>query len=218
MKISAVCCCMNRVKNLIMCLKSWVQFDEIQEIIIMDYGSDPPIKDISYKDKRIVQYRYDAEYWHLTKAYNIAIQLAKYDIILKLDTDYYLHKNFFHYHKLYPKTCIVGNKEYDCSLNGFLMIYKTDFININGYNENIINYGYDDDDIKNRLKKNNIKLCNINHRFITHIKHNDDERKVNNYNKFLTFEESVNQNKIISEQYDWTKYGIMSSINHGIYG
>lgn len=218
MNISVVCCCMDRVKNLMTCIKSWIQFDEIKEIIIMDYGSEPPIKNISQKDKRIVQYRYDAEYWHLTKAYNIAIQLAKYDIILKLDADYYLYKYFFKHHKLYPNICIVGDKEYDPSLNGFLMIYKKDFMYINGYNENIINYGYDDDDIKNRLKKNNIELHNINYEFIKHIDHGDDERKANNYNKFLTFEESVNQNKIISDGYDWTKYGVMSSMNHTGYG
>jgi len=151
--ISAVVCAKNRTDNLLISLGSWLEISKISEIIILDFGSDIPIT-IPYNDPRIKLYRYESKYWHLSKAYNIALQLATQKILVKLDADYILKKNFLLYNNIDTNSFIKGPSR--TSLNGFLMIYKSNFLRVNGYNEKIINWGAEDTDLYYRLV--NIKL------------------------------------------------------------
>jgi len=207
MSISAVYCCMGREKNLRLSIKSVLQFKEISEIIVLDYGSKIPVK--QFFSKKIRLYRLDAPYWHLTRAYNMAIQLSTNEVVIKLDCDYFLKSSFFRKNLLQKNCFVSGDNIINQNLSGFLMFYKKDFLSINGYNEKIVNYGYDDNDIRNRLISKNIKQLLLDHETVSHIYHGNDERKINNKDKYLSFDESVNQNKILS-MYDWTNYGKMS--------
>ena len=41
--VSIITACKNRVNSLKVSLSSWIQFDEVKEIIIVDWSSDEPI-------------------------------------------------------------------------------------------------------------------------------------------------------------------------------
>jgi hypothetical protein len=57
MSISLICACKNRIKPLLISLQSWLLCDEIKEIVIVDWSSDEPIKDITNLDSRIKRVR-----------------------------------------------------------------------------------------------------------------------------------------------------------------
>lgn len=204
--ISAVVCSKNRTYNLLISLGSWLNIKDISEIIILDFGSDIPI-DIPYKDSRIKLYRYESEYWHLSKAYNIAIQLASKSIILKLDADYYLEKNFIEHHPIDERWFYRGHGG---PLTGFLMLHKSNFLKINGYNERIINYGVDDVDMYNRLYRN-LKLVpyKVNYNLIKHLHHSSYERF--KYQPSSIKRRHTPQNYKIASKYPWTNQDKMSS-------
>lgn len=202
--ISAIVCSMDRSHNLYNAIASCLKQPDITEIIVLDYGSRIPIQ-IQYVSPKIKLYRIEANYWHLSRAYNIAAQLSQSDIIIKLDADYLLLDEFFKYHNIKEKEYVSGFGHYD-PLCGFLMIHRKDFLLINGYNERIVTYGYDDDDINQRLKKNNFIHKKLNRQYIRHIEHNKTPKEwfKNSSLPELSKKDSVQKNKAISENNPWT--------------
>lgn len=98
MNISLVCACKNRLNALKVSLSSWLIFDCIKEIIIVDWSSDEPINHLTKLDPRIkVVTVSDQKYFNQPQPLNLAISLASGDYILKVDTDYILnpYENFF---------------------------------------------------------------------------------------------------------------------------
>lgn len=205
-EVSAVVCSKNRTDNLLISLDSWLDIKEISEIIILDFGSDIPIS-VPVNEPRIKLYRYESEYWHLAKAYNIAIQLASKPIIIKLDSDYYLDKDFFKYHKINNKIFYAGRGG---PLTGCVMMHKFNFLMINGYNERIINYGADDGDLYNRLSKNlNLVRYKINYDLIKHLDHTERERY--EYQPSNIKRSHSRSNYWIAKTYPWTIEDKMSN-------
>jgi GT2 family glycosyltransferase len=119
--------------------------------------------------------------------------------------------NFFHHHSIKENEYISGFGQYD-ALCGFLMIYKSDFIKINGYNERIVTYGYDDDDLNERLKKNNLIHKKLNRQHIKHLEHNKTPKEwfKNSLEPQLSREESIRKNKSTAKENPWTTKDKMS--------
>jgi len=216
--ISVVVACMDRTENLITNLEACLIIPQIKEIIVLDYGSKNELsKELpNHIKSKIKLYRINATHWHLTKAYNIAIQLSSCDIIVKLDADYLLDKKFFINHHIKPNEYISGFDRYD-SLSGFLMLYKNDFIKINGYNERIITYGYDDDDINQRLKKHNITYKRLDRSMIKHLPHDKNNKEwfknAPPESQDLSRGALIIQNKKIAHEKPWTNKDKMSKYN-----
>jgi glycosyltransferase involved in cell wall biosynthesis len=208
--ISVVICSMNRNENLQKSIQSCLNHQDINEIIVLDYGSKEPVK-IQSNSQKIKLFRLEASYWHLSKAYNIAIQLAQSDIIIKLDADYILLDSFFDHHTIKENEYVSGFGQYD-ALCGFLMIYKSDFIKINGYNERIIEYGYDDDDINQRLQKHKLINKKLNRKLIKHSPHDKNPHIwfKNNLHPTLSRAECIAINRKISISNPWTTKDKMS--------
>lgn len=207
-EVSAVVCCKNRYNNLIESIKSWLTLDSITEIIVLDFGSDIPIK-LPIISNKIKLYRYESKYWHLTKAYNIAIQLSTKNIILKLDSDYVLGSNFFINNAINNQEFLSGTNK-DKKLCGLLMLHRRDFFKINGYNERIINYGWDDNDIRHRLLKSGLRHKKLNTKDITHIDHNNFSRVAYQPNPHIERIKSILDNQKESIDNPWTIKDSMS--------
>jgi len=207
-KVSAVVCCKNREKNLYIALESWLSFKEINEIIILDFGCDNILKS-PYSDDRIKIYRYESEIWHLSRAYNIAIQLSRYETILKLDCDYYLYSNFFTSNTLNDNEFIVGS--HGVSTKGLLWINRKDFFVVNGYNERIINWGGDDTDLYYRLRKTGLKEKNVARNTIKHIPHPESLRTKHTPDPTLNRHKSNRDNISYGKSYLWSNTEKMSS-------
>lgn len=210
---SVICYCKNRESNLRISLTSWIFFEEIKEITIIDANSDTPLNDLIrswFTDQRIKVVR-TLEDITLAEGFNLAIRCSSYDKILKLDTDYVLCPlyPFFELNILEPGYFLAGDwqkarSQNELYLSGFLYAYKADLLNVNGYAEIIKTYGWDDSDIQERLEKSGLKKADINLDSIIHISHPDFLRLTRGNGKD-TLPELIESNRILCLKRPWTK-------------
>lgn len=183
--ISLVTCCMNRNDNLLNSISSWVQHSEISEIVVVDWSSTYPanlfLRDNNINDKRIKVVRVNNEpRWILSYAFNLGFRMATHDKILKTDADIIIKKNFFKKNTLDDNTFIAGDwRKADKGqehINGFFYIKKSDLMQVNAFNEYITSYGWDDDDLYERIHKSGIERKCVDIETIYHIQHEDSTR------------------------------------------
>lgn len=113
--VSIICACKNRYEALKLSLNSWLMFDEIGEIIIVDWGSDNLITDLLDLDKRIKIIRVDnKKYFNLSQPLNLAASISTGKYILKMDCDYIINPyfNFFENYQVDENNFLTGNSSY----------------------------------------------------------------------------------------------------------
>lgn len=186
-----VCAAMNRESILRVSLASWLQCKGITEIVIVDWASQNNLKYLEDLDPKIKVVRVDDQkYFNLGKAYNLGFNNSSCDKILKLDVDYIINPYYSLFDEL-PKinkgTFITGDwrcKDIDNNagfvqyLNGFLYIYRDSFYKGRGYS-NFENYGWDDDDLYNKLQDAGLERVVMDlskRKYIYHNPHDDDVR------------------------------------------
>jgi glycosyltransferase involved in cell wall biosynthesis len=202
MKISLFTTCRNREKNLKLALPSW-QSQNVDEIIILDYGSEKPIEGA---------YRVEADKFQITKALNIAESICTGDILIKVDADYILNVDIVNLVNLQKGEFYTGAyvKKY---ISGFLMCWRHDFEKVNGYNERMLYYGEDDIDLYNRLEMLGLEHKKINGDWITHIDHTDSQRLKEygiNGRRRKHFDYYGKKNIQVSKEMPWNQYDIRS--------
>lgn len=183
--VSLVTCCMNRSENLLKAIPTWLQCQEINQIIIVDWGSKTSVRDeitaVGIHDSRILVARVNNQpHWILSYAFNFGFRIAGYDKILKTDADIQISSQFFQQNPLRPGTFLSGdwrtaNKGQE-HINGFFYVRREDLLSIKGFNEYITTYGWDDDDIYFRLEQNGLNRVRIEADGVYHIPHDDVKR------------------------------------------
>jgi len=117
MNVSLICACKNRYDALRVSLNSWLAFDEIKEIIIVDWSSDEPIGHLTKLDNRIKVIRVDNEkYFNQPQPLNLAASIATGDYILKVDCDYVINPyfDFFSTYQIDENSFVCGQDSYEC--------------------------------------------------------------------------------------------------------
>lgn len=199
--ISVVTVTKNRNNILKTSINSWLIHNDVQEIVIVDYSSDDFDKEyFENLDPRIkiIQVKGE-EYFNLSKAYNIAIDNASNEQILKLDVDYFLNPYYQlsdWIHTNLETNVLTGDwreKTKDAGmgfiehLNGFMFCNKSNLIKAGMYQGNQYGYGYDDCDLYSRLEKIGINRQTLQFKEnfvpIFHIPHDDYHRSKNYQNK-----------------------------------
>lgn len=193
-KLSAIVAIKDRFNVLKTSIHSWLLNEIIKEIIIVDWSSnDIDVNYLLSLDNRIKIIRIENQpNFHLSNAYNVAIQNTTFDHIIKLDVDYFINPYFKlqdWLHINWEKQFLTGCwkfKDIDNScgfleyMNGFIAIKKEHLINIGMYKGNKYGYGYDDCDLYERLEKTGLKRRTINlgknNTPIFHIPHSDFNR------------------------------------------
>ena len=169
----------NRNKLFEEALKTWIGHKEIDEIIIVDWDSDESLIPLieKYQNGRIrLAIVKDQKQWVLSKAFNLAARLTSKDRVLKIDADVQLLPDFFKKHQLKPNMFFSGNgsvakDENESHLNGTAFLYREDFFKVNGYNEFIKNYGWDDTDLYSRLEALGLEHLDFSLDTLHHIEH-----------------------------------------------
>jgi hypothetical protein len=183
--ISLVTCAMNRSENLLMAISTWLMHQEISEIIIVDWSSDVLVSDTlkmaNIQDKRIRVIRVEGEpRWILSYAYNLGFRMSSCDRILKTDADIKINENFFSKNQLRKDEYITGNWRNvtpdQVHINGFFFVQRKHLSQVNGFNEHITTYGWDDDDLYNRLNSIGLHRKNVDYQTIYHIPHGCQQR------------------------------------------
>lgn len=184
--ISVVTCAMNRTENLLRALPSWLSFNQVMEVVIVDWSSQASVKEAlesaGLTDERIKVVRVDGEpRWILSYAFNVGFRASTCSTIMKLDADIILNQNYFDCNELpRPNTFIAGNhriaKKGQEHINGFLVATREALAKVGGYNEYITRYGWDDDDLYGRLENIDLKRIDVNPDSLYHIPHSDAKR------------------------------------------
>jgi len=192
--ISLVTCCMNRNDNLIQALPSWLKLKEIDEVVIVDWTSKNPVfeylREHGVADPRISIVRVEKqERWILSYAFNLGFRVAKYDKILKTDSDIVLRTDFFEKNLLCENAFLSGDwrvaEKGQEHINGFFYVRRADLLAVKGFNEHITTYGWDDDDIYSRLQASGLRRDHIEANSVYHIPHHDSERLGGTYQEPL---------------------------------
>ena len=180
--ISLIVGCMNRGNVLKKTLPSWLDIPEIDDVIVVDWGSkiplaeDPWFNQYLIKNKKIKIIRVENQkYYYRCLANNLARKFTDdaNKLLLKIDTDYlnldfswinnipfFIENEYFKDKKIkgleMKNIFVVGSNLFCCHSNGFLFINKKDFDKVNGYNENLLPiWGVEDCDLYQRLEKDN---------------------------------------------------------------
>ena len=177
--VSVISAVKNRAESLLEVLPTWLEHPEVDEIIIVDWGSDISLEYLlnEIPDPRIlIAIAPDQPKWVLSFAYNLAARFVTRISMLKLDSDIKLLPGFFKSCDLIEGEFYTGNWELartdnERHLNGVLFCRTIDFFRINGYNEFIKSYGWDDTDLYTRLSSIGLRKRNLNPDFLLHIEH-----------------------------------------------
>jgi len=135
MNVSVICACKNRYPALRIALNSWLSFEEIKEIIIVDWSSDEPLNHLTKIDKRIKIVRVnDEKYFNQPQPLNLAASIATGDYILKLDCDYMINPYFpfFEFYKVDENSFLCGQDSYVCKHEHWNEDLKGYVVNLHG--------------------------------------------------------------------------------------
>ena len=183
--ISVVTCSMNRTENLIKAIPSWLANPEITEVLVVDWCSrahvSQELEQAGIKDPRIRILRVEGEpRWILSYAFNAGFRAATCDTILKVDADIVLSPDFFQRNHVGPGSFIAGNwrtaAEDQAHVNGFFFVSRKALHMVGGFNEHITTYGWDDDDIYDRMTLSGLRRRDVAPGTIFHLDHDDAAR------------------------------------------
>lgn len=205
MKISLFASCMNRTENLLKAYPSW-KVQNVDEIIILDYGSETPIE-IPDTSSNTHVYRVEADEWRIGRANNIAASLCSGDIFIKTDCDFIYNVDIAEKINLKPNTFAGGHWKLG-PIAGFMACWSKDFYMVNGYNERFTKWGGDDTDFFKRLNKYGIRQKLIRKEWIYHIDHSDKERlaspvPIDNVTR-TDLHEAAKINMALAKSHPWT--------------
>lgn len=181
---------MNRVehlqKTLPQNLKDNSDYQNI-EFVILDYNSTDGLEKwmkkswSKWQDKVVYYKTLEPQSYARSHSRNMVFRLATGDILCNLDADNFAGKGFASYiNKVFStnnEIFLSAQKEGLQDIVGKICFKRTDFEKIRGYDEEIINYGFEDNDIKNRLIKSGLQPKYFGQsKFIKVIEHKDIER------------------------------------------
>ncbi len=212
--VSVVAVCMNRHNTLRVVLDKWKNVAGVDEIVIVDWSSDPPLRSIveANPDRRIKLIRVDGESeWVLSRAFNLAVRASSYERIIRTDCDYALERFFVDAHplqkggtpKFYAGNYRLARNTNEVHLNGAVVIRRQDFFRVGGYDERIQTYGWDDEDLYNRLTNAGISKSDVNYAHLSHVPHGDKDRAQHDV-RFVQVEIDLNRILLENLKDSWT--------------
>ncbi|EDP96132.1 glycosyltransferase family A protein [Kordia algicida OT-1] len=195
-KISFCTVSMNRLyhlkETLVRNIEDNIDYENI-EFVLLDYNSNDDIKswvtnDLKvYLDMGILKF-YSTnipETFHRSHSRNVVMKLATGDIICNLDADNYLGKDFayfINYQFSFSGNIFLTSAFADGS-TGRVCVKKDDFLAVKGYDERMSGWGFEDDDLYNRLTMSGLKNVKFNNsEFVEFIWHDVEESFENDIN------------------------------------
>jgi len=196
-KISVITTCMGRADDI---KKTFIKnvLDNIEyprvEFVLLNYSSKDDLDAWAkgslpkYIEKGVVNYYRtvdDYKYFMLSHSKNIAFKVATGDIINNVDADNFTNKGFAERVNLLANqvdtTKIIFTKSYRRN-RGRLGFYKNEFVKtLGGYDENLIDYGYEDPDLFHRANAMGFKAWRFGGEFLTLVDGHRQHNHISNY-------------------------------------
>lgn len=207
LKISICTVCMNRLHHLKQTLPqnidNNISYGNI-EFVVLGYSSKDGLAQWIKTEMRqflnmgiLVFYETnEPKYFHMSHSKNLAARCATGEIICNVDADNFIGKGFASWiNRLFqqPERIFISpnpnSSSRDCL--GRICVRTKDFLLCTGYDENMVRYGFEDRDLKQRLRLLGLKNVFIeNQKFLNAITHEDQERlendgSLNQFDKIL---------------------------------
>lgn len=161
------------------------------EFVLLDYNSTDGlglwVKEsmMQYIDNQKLVYfkTIQCNSYHRSHSRNMVFRLATGDILVNLDADNFIGKGFVNFiHKNLTQFSFlavdetINGKRFKDAL-GRICVWREDFEKIRGYDEIMAGYGFEDLDLKTRLKQIGLKFIRIkNSLFLKSIQHDNSLR------------------------------------------
>ncbi len=166
------------------------------EIVLLDYNSSDGLEEWARRRwrqwieaGRLVYYRTTEPTWfHHSHARNLAVRLASGEIVCTVDADnftgpgfaHYVNERFDRYERIHLRPDYDGAHVRLRDAFGRICVRREDFLRVGGYDEQLVEYGYEDVDLCHRLEKGGLAACFIeDERFLRYIAHGNRERVAN---------------------------------------
>ena len=190
MKISFTTICMDRLFHLKETLPANIEdtADIDREFIILNYNSKDRMNEYLWNhfQKEIksglvkLYHTKDPKYFNFSHSKNIAAKQATGDIIINIDADNFIVKGFSEWaiEQFQDRNIICRPKTKKIpGIGGKLAICKWNLLKLNGYDEDLKGWGFDDVDLINRgVKYLGLKYVDIPLEFLDLIHHTNRER------------------------------------------
>jgi hypothetical protein len=192
-KIAFCITCMNRLNHLQQTLEKNIRDNYLAgkvEFVLLDYNSQDGLGEWvlsnmkKYMDEGILSYYKTIEPAHYLRSHsrNMAFRLASDDatVLCNLDADNFLGKGFAAFmlqeFSEYNNIFYVNNYSFNDTY-GRVCVQSGDFMLIRGYNEALKGYGYEDNDLKNRLVLHGLNPKSFHDPEFYHcVLHTDEDR------------------------------------------
>jgi hypothetical protein len=123
------------------------------EFVVLNYGSKDDLDDFITKDMKdyvssgVLKYvKVDAQFFDMGRSRNIAFKAATGDIVNNVDADNFTGKGFCSainkLAEIQPERAVFAKGKK--MMHGRVGMYKKEFLEIGGYDEDLIGYGFDD--------------------------------------------------------------------------
>jgi len=191
--VSLIAACRDRTSFLLKALPSWRKaLSLMDEIIVVDWSTSSDMLQVSEldvvgKDDRITVIKVvGQDDWVLSRAYNLASKFAGNQLLLKVDCDTMLEQGFLAAHPLnessvyYRTFWRLARDENERHLNGVFYMPRSLFEDVQGYDERLVTYGWDDTDLFSRLEREARAISRtFQYDRLHHIRHDDETRAAN---------------------------------------
>lgn len=217
MSITLATGCMNRIEGLRWALSSWLALPQLDEIVIVDWSSRVPVHEElrAMVDPRLRFIRVEGQsYWCAARCHNVEVQAATGDALLRIDADIRVKPEFFGPHHSLARAHIfwnpwwrLANSGEDLHLAGTIYTRRRNFLLVGGYNERLTSYGYEDDDLYQRLIVARCKRGFLRRSDLEHLPHADRTRMAEIAPEFLVGGEpsaGIGLNRQIAQERPWS--------------
>ena len=201
--INIVTRCMNRKNVLMQTVPTWLKYNNIKKVIIVDWGMKEPLDDLLIDDRLEIAQVPNKETFEQSEAWNVGIRRCTSDYIFMVDCDVLFNSESYTLNKLLSR---LTNGEYSendyivCGvtpshLTGTSIFLKKQIEAVNGFCEKFPTRGYEEIDLRNRINNNGGKRCpDLFPGMIEHIDHSDKSRFENMKEKINILEaDKINQ-------------------------